>query len=377
LGVTLAYADADARAQGSRALAVSGADGVAVAGADGLARKGHTAPEVPGRERVAELQRARIIVAMGELVRERGIGAVTVAHIVARSGVSRRTYYEVFADRDDCLLATFDHAVERAAAATLPAYRAAAASLPAHRAAAPETGGSWERQIRAGLEALLRFLDDEPALAGLLVVDALAAERPVLERRAQVLRTLVDVVHQGGRPRERPARRGESGRRPARITAEGVVGAVLAVVHARLLARDSRALRGLLNELMAMIVLPYLGPASAELERRRPLPRARRRAASLADPLRELDMRLTYRTVRVLLAIAELGLRGSNPSGRQVADAAGVADQGQMSKLLARLRQLGLIENSAGWRGRGEPNAWVLTAKGKDVERAIRAQTES
>jgi DNA-binding MarR family transcriptional regulator len=86
-------------------------------------------------------------------------------------------------------------------------------------------------------------------------------------------------------------------------------------------------------------------------------------------------MRLTYRTVRVLLAIAVLGGRGSNPSGRQVADASGVADQGQMSKLLTRLQNLGLIHNSASGRGKGEPNAWALTPKGEDVERAIRAQT--
>ena len=82
-------------------------------------------------------------------------------------------------------------------------------------------------------------------------------------------------------------------------------------------------------------------------------------------------MRLTYRTVRVLLAISE----HPAASGRQVADAAGVADQGQISKLLWRLESLGLIDNSARGRGKGEPNAWVLTARGREVERAIRDQT--
>ena len=84
-------------------------------------------------------------------------------------------------------------------------------------------------------------------------------------------------------------------------------------------------------------------------------------------------MRLTYRTVRVLLAIAELA--GGVSSGRQVADASGVADPGQMSKLLWRLAHLGLIANSPRPAGRGEPNAWSLTATGREVERAIRAQT--
>jgi DNA-binding HxlR family transcriptional regulator len=57
-----------------------------------------------------------------------------------------------------------------------------------------------------------------------------------------------------------------------------------------------------------------------------------------------------------------------------VADASGVLDQGQMSKLLWRLEHLGLIANEAP-RARGEANAWALTDKGHEVERAIRAQT--
>jgi len=138
----------------------------------------------------------------------------------------------------------------------------------------------------------------------------------------------------------------------------------------------SEPLVKLLNPLMAIIVLPYLGPATAERERARQAPRARRRPVNgQGDPLRNLDMRLTYRTVRVLLAVAELGGRESDPSSREVADASGVSDQGQMSKLLWRLEHLGLIANDPPRPARGEPNAWALTAKGHEVEQAIRAQT--
>jgi AcrR family transcriptional regulator len=308
-------------------------------------------PGTLGRERVGEIQRARILAAMTELVRERGVAGVTVAQVVNRSGVSRRTFYELFEDRDDCLLAAFEQGVARAAATVLPAYDGA--------------GSIWEERIRAGLMALLEFLDAEPAPGGLCVVDSLAAERPLLERRARVVGALVDAVQRGG---TRP--------RPARIVAEGTVGAVLAVIHARLYESDPQPLVGLLNQLMSIVVLPYLGPEAAERERKRPAPRTRRRPTPLGDPLRELDMRLTYRTVRVLLAIADLGVSGSPPSSREVSDAAGVADQGQISKLLWRLEHLGLIANRTQHHGRGEPNAWTLTAKGEDVARAIRAQTE-
>jgi DNA-binding MarR family transcriptional regulator len=133
----------------------------------------------------------------------------------------------------------------------------------------------------------------------------------------------------------------------------------------------------LLAPLMAMIVLPYQGQAAAAREASRPAPRRRRAAPAHGDPLRELDMRLTYRTVRVLSAIAALGGHGPGPSNRQVADTAGVADQGQISPLLARLEHLGLIENAGGGPARGEPNVWCLTPKGQEIEHTIRRQATS
>jgi AcrR family transcriptional regulator len=329
---------------------------------------------------VGEIQRARIIAAMGELVRERGPGAVTVAHVVARSGVSRRTFYELFTDREDCFLAAFDIAIARAAESVLPAY-----GVP----------GKWREGIRAGLEAALCFLDAEPELGYLCVVGALGGGERALGRRTAVVRRLVDAVHEG-------RRESRAARRPERLVAEGLVGAVLAVVHARLVeqasrrttgspavagsaagaprrtsdsARSGRPLLSLLNPLMGMIVLPYQGQAASEREQRRPAPRARRPAAPRVDPLRELDMRLTYRTVRVLLAIDSLGGRGPNPSNRQVATAAGISDQGQISKLLARLQTLGLVGNAGGDHAKGEPNAWALTPRGRDVTRTLQAQT--
>jgi DNA-binding MarR family transcriptional regulator len=82
-------------------------------------------------------------------------------------------------------------------------------------------------------------------------------------------------------------------------------------------------------------------------------------------------MRLTYRTMRVLTAVA------SRPglNNRRVASEAGVADQGQISKLLARLESLGLLANT-GEQGPGEANAWRLTDRGQELELAIRARAD-
>jgi AcrR family transcriptional regulator len=310
---------------------------------------------------VAEIQRERMLSAMVELARERGPERVTVAHVVSRAGVSRRTFYELFADREDCFLAALEQALERLAATVVPAYQG-------------EQG--WCDRVRAGLTAMLGLFDEDPAIAALCVVDARGAGPRALERRAQAIDKLVDAVDRARREmRSRQAGgEGRSGGEtiPMRVVAEGVVGAVLTVLHARLLAASPKPLIGLRGQLMSMIVLPYLGAAAAEAELTRPAPRVRKSERVREDPLRGLGMRLTYRTMRVLTAIGA----GRGLSNRQVARDAGVTDQGQISKLLQRLAGLGLIRNDGQSVARGEANCWVLTPRGTELERAIRTRAE-
>jgi len=305
---------------------------------------------------VSEIQRMRVLAAMAEVTSERGAGSVTVAHVVARAGVSRRTFYDLFADREECLLAAFDEAVGRVSAQVIEAY---------------EREGVWRERIRAGLWALLEWLDEEPALAKLLVVESLAAGPRALAPRASVLRALVRAIDEG---RAAMPRKASQRPQPPPLTAEGVVGAVLSVIHTRLSEPGARPLTGLLGELMSVIVLPYLGQSAAQKELHKPAPQLKTRTTpAQRDPLDGLDMRITYRTVRVLMVIA------SNPdaSNRRIATEAGISDQGQVSKLLARLEHLGLIYNRGIGPVKGAPNAWQLTARGRHVEQAIHVQTAS
>jgi hypothetical protein len=127
-----------------------------------------------------------------------------------------------------------------------------------------------------------------PFGAGALPVDTAASQR------AQVLDRLASVVDEG-----RGASRSVT--EPPPLTAEGVVGGALAVVYARLLRADRRPLVDLLNPLMGMIVLPYLGTAAAL--RGSPRTRGARAVARgkgeiVRDPLEGMNIRLTYRTVR-------------------------------------------------------------------------------
>ncbi len=297
------------------------------------------------RERVTGLQRARMLTAMAEVACRHGAGNVTVGHVVESAGVSRRTFYELFSDSEDCLLGAFEHALQSAYMRVLTAYRADEA---------------WRLRIRSGLHALLQFLDEEPYLGRLLIVESLASGR-VLERRSRVLAKLVSVVHEG-------RKEARAGSQVTPLAAEGVVGGVLSVLHGRMLNRDEQPLAELLNPLMGMIVTPYLGAGAARRELSRPVAKA---PAPLppapASPLRGLGMRLTYRTVQVLVAT---GVQPGS-SNRRIGEAAGMSDPGQISKLLARLQRLGLIENTGAGHARGEPNAWRLTARGQTVNEAI------
>jgi hypothetical protein len=158
-----------------------------------------------------------------------------------------------------------------------------------------------------------------------------------------------------------------------------LVGGVFSIVYARLVRGEREPLGDLLGELMGMIVLPYLGPVAARRERARPAPSVSSSVVSARgegqgvvvdrDPLSGVPMRLTYRTARVLEVVAE----HPGASNRVVAEYAGVSDQGQVSKLLARLRRLGLLVNTGEGHSKGEPNAWRLTPTGMQVEQSIRS----
>jgi AcrR family transcriptional regulator len=306
---------------------------------------------------VVEMQRRRLLLAIGELVAGSGLEAATVGRVCEQAGVSRRTFYELFADREACLLAAFDQAVEQ---------------ITRKIATAHARRGRWRERVHSALLLLLEQLDAQPDVARLCVVEVPRAGPGVVERRRSVLEALAVAVD-GGRTESRV------GSEPPPLTAQVAVGGALSVIHARLLEQERedapRPLVELTGPLMAMIVHPYLGPSAARKELERPAPTTSSVIQSgSADPFKGLPIRFTYRTARVLSTIAAEGGRGSYPSNRHIADSSGIADEGQMSRLLRRLQQCELIENRGEGQARGEPNAWALTERGEAIEAAIAVQ---
>jgi AcrR family transcriptional regulator/DNA-binding MarR family transcriptional regulator len=332
--------------------------------AAGVQASGVGAPEVPpaggegvGHSQVAEIQRSRLLAAAARAVEELGYNRATVAHITRRARISRRTFYELFPNREECLIAALEGVVER---------------IRGEVAAAGLEGLAWRERVRGGLWAILSFFDREPVLARFCVVQALRGSQAVLERREEIMNCLARAIDEG-------RAEGTRGEDCPPLTAEGLVGAAFALVYARLLRRDSEPLTDLFGDLMGVIVLPYLGPAAVRREQARPAPAVVKPAAKSApatgktdaDVLADIPMRLTYRTLRVLETIA------THPgvSNRGVGERAGASDQGQISKLLTRLERLGLVVNTGVGHAKGEPNAWSLTPVGRRVTQTIRVHT--
>jgi AcrR family transcriptional regulator/DNA-binding MarR family transcriptional regulator len=302
---------------------------------------------------VDALQRGRLLSATIALVGERGYEGVTVRGVCERAGVSSRVFYRSFSDREDCFLAAFNDAIE---------------GLELEVRAGWESELGWTARIRAALRALLVVLDREPVLGRLVFVEALAGGPRVLACRARVLEGLAGVVD-GGRVNARVA-----SRLPV-VVGEGVVGGAFGVIHARLLELRPQPLVELLGQLMATIVLPYRGSTAAARELQRPVPRVPAKQRDGGRPSRRslgsvspVDYRLTTRKQMALAAVA--GRPGLN--NREVSEIIGLGDQGQISRMMKRLSEQGLVENTQAHTKR-LARAWRLTADGEAVIDAHRS----
>ena len=134
-------------------------------------------------------QRGRMLGAMADAVATKGYAGTTVADVVAGAGVSRKTFYEHFRDKEECFLAAFDTGVDILLAAIV--------------GASPDGGDdTWVGLMRARVRAYLDTLASKPAFARTFLIEVFAAGPLALERRAEVLRrfaTLFRDLHEEAR----------------------------------------------------------------------------------------------------------------------------------------------------------------------------------
>jgi AcrR family transcriptional regulator len=213
-----------------------------------LPRGRHAAP----REVVAESQRERVLVAMADAVAAKGYANVAVADVIERAGVSRRSFYEHFSNKEEAFLAAYDAGVAGLLDAIAEAEAAARADGP----------GGLLAAARAGTEVYLELLADNPAFARTFLVEVLGAGPDALARR--------DAVHErfAARLAEAHAAIAAHLGPPARLATpapyifRAAVGAIHELVTQRLLADGPEALPALLGPILE-VELRLLGAPAA------------------------------------------------------------------------------------------------------------------
>jgi AcrR family transcriptional regulator len=191
---------------------------------------------------------------------ERGYQEATIADVIADAGISRKTYYELFRDKEDCFLAAYDSVSRRYLDAFGDAYRA-------------DPKAPWIERMRNGLGSLFDEITADPDAARLFIVEALAAGPRSLNRRNATIRELTRFVDAG---------RHETSFELPGIASLAIVGGINELLYAEASDGSFSHLHARLPEVVYWVAQPFLGEERADEERRRATEWARDRQRSLA-----------------------------------------------------------------------------------------------
>jgi AcrR family transcriptional regulator len=178
-----------------------------------------------------EAARRRALVAMAEAVGERGYTETTVRDVLERARMSRRTFYELFDNREQCFLAAYDQA---------------RGDLMLELDGEPGRDGAGDH-VGAAIRRALAFLAARPDRARLLVVEAISVGSPGVERHERTMSELTELL---ARSRAGLAELVDDG---LRLRCEASVGALHRVVHARIVQGRAHELPGLGEELVGLM----------------------------------------------------------------------------------------------------------------------------
>ncbi len=205
----------------------------------------HRLPHGPSgmeRDEVARNQRTRLYGGMIESVSQRGYHGTTVAHVIALAGVSRRAFYELFPNKEECFLSTYDIVIARARKRVIDAWT-------------EERG--WANRLHAGCKALLDDVAAQPKGPRLVLVDSLGVG-PAARGRMQLAGLAFERLVAGA------FQAAPDGVGFSALTARGIVGGVRHAVFRRMLEHRERELVTLTDEVLDWME-SYRIPAAARL----------------------------------------------------------------------------------------------------------------
>ncbi|MFZ0042338.1 MAG: helix-turn-helix domain-containing protein [Solirubrobacteraceae bacterium] len=160
------------------------------------------------------LQRSRLLRAAAEEFAERGYAGTSSESISRRAAMSKATFYEHFANKEECMLALFDLGYEVVVQSMATAAQGAPTGRPAER-------------MRAGTRAFLTALADHPEFAQTLLVEIIGAGPRAAHRRDQIMQAFAEVIDAENAA---SARRGLSGRFRSPHDSFAIVGATVELV---------------------------------------------------------------------------------------------------------------------------------------------------
>lgn len=192
-------------------------------------------------ELIAANQRERLVAAIIAAVADSGYPETTIATIVKAAQLSRKTFYEHFANKEECFAAAYE--------ASFDYLRQAIGGV--------ERDGDWGRLVRARLERLLSLLSAEPDLASFFLVAPTSAGDEIVERHHKAMRELIGEVTKGA-----PAR-SKKKREPLETREQALAGGVSRLIVLKLSAGEADRLSELLPALTELVLRPYLGGEEA------------------------------------------------------------------------------------------------------------------
>ena len=180
-------------------------------------------------EEVKRDQRERLRSAIVELIAERGYQAVRILDLTKLARVSRPTFYGLYTDKEELLLAAYDEIAQRTAKTAIEAYQAE---------------GTQSERLSAAIGAFAELAAATPQAMSLMVLGAFGAGPRAIERRNHTLEALeqsIDAIRS-------PIGRGDGG---ADLTVKVIIGGIREVTAARLRHGRAGELPGLADELAA------------------------------------------------------------------------------------------------------------------------------
>jgi len=191
-------------------------------------------------------QRERLLAAVVRVTAAKGYEAMSVADILAEAGVGRESFYDLFDDKRDCVLAAHTVLMEHLEATVRAVY---------------DEPGPWPDRVRNSIATMLDWFAADPAAARVAIVE-LAAMGPESRERFQELFVRYSRILEEGREGFGP-----DPERPQ--AAEMAIGAGLARVYEEVVRGRTEELPQLLPDLTYEVLVPFIGEADARRESRR------------------------------------------------------------------------------------------------------------